>query len=449
MSNSKQIAGLIGPTAIVLTLSEMLNLHIWSTNIPALTYLNGILLFLAGLSILRVHNSWKGWTVMVTLTGWFGIISGLYRVFAPEASQLPQNTYSYVIISFLFASGVFLTYKAYYLIERNNGTPKKRRLLVFFLSLVTLLQASFLFIHKKVPETVEFDNSLSSTEINGYKYHSEIFGNADSTAIIAVHGGPGQGYEYMKCLKELSNEYRVIFYDQRGAGLSPRVDKKYLTIEQNLDDLHSIVEHFSNGKKVKLIGHSWGAQLVAGYLSKQPEMVSQAVIIEPAFLCPGASVKEWAGKFKEEIISFWDIASYSIGYPFVTKEDGEEGYDYVATKLANKSRPGAPYNCQGQDMPSNTFQRLGYQAYKSIFQPVIDNPDSFRYDFTNGISKYHGDLMLISTECSILGPAYQEKYNIPKLPSQTVHIKAANEGHNLLTLNPEWSLKTIRIFFKQ
>jgi proline iminopeptidase len=188
--------------------------------------------------------------------------------------------------------------------------------------------------------------------------------------------------------------------------------------------------------------------LVVGYLAKHPEMVSQAVIIEPSFLYPGAAVKEWAKKFKEGIISFKDIAHYAMAYPFVTKQDGDEGYDYVATKLANKSRPGSPYNCEGQGIPPNTFQRLGYIAYNSILQPAIDNPDSFTYDFTNGISNYHGDLMLISTECSILGYAYQEKYNIPKLPVQTVHIKAVHEGHNILTFNPEWSLKTIRLFFR-
>jgi hypothetical protein len=58
MTNSKQIAGLIGPTLIVLTISEAMNLHIWANNIAPVTYLNGLLLFVAGLSIVRVHNHW-------------------------------------------------------------------------------------------------------------------------------------------------------------------------------------------------------------------------------------------------------------------------------------------------------------------------------------------------------------------------------------------------------
>jgi hypothetical protein len=262
MTNSKQIAKLVGPAAIVLTLSEMMNFHIWSTNIPQVTYLNGIILFVAGLSILRVHNSWRGWPVMVTMAGWFAIIGGLYRVFFPEAKQAPQNIYTYIMLTVLFVVSVLLTYNAYKPEDDKIVKRKRKYFLIFFLSLITLFQSLLLFVHKQVPQTVEFDNSLPYTEITGYKYHTEIFGNPDSTVVIAVHGGPGQGYEYMKSLKQLSNTYHVIFYDQRGAGLSPRVEKKYLTIQQSIDDLHSIVEHFSNGKKVKLIGHSWGAMLV-------------------------------------------------------------------------------------------------------------------------------------------------------------------------------------------
>jgi proline iminopeptidase len=449
MADSKKIAGLIGPTSIVLTLSEMMNFHIWSTSIPQVIYLNGIILFVVGLSIIRVHNSWRGWPAMVTMAGWFAIIGGLYRVFFPEAQQAPQNIYTYIMLTVLFAVGVLLTYNAYK--PEDNKIAKRKYFLIFFLSLITIFQLALLFIHKKVPQTVEFDNSLPYTEINGYKYHMEIFGAEDSTPIIVVHGGPGLDYEYLKPLKQLSDSYRVIFYDQRGTGLSPRVDKRFLTIEQNLDDLHSIAQYFSKGRKVKLIGHSWGATLVVGYLSKHPEMVSQAVIVEPFILYPGAPVKEWVEKSKRmmsNMASTWQIAKSMAYYPFVIKEDGQEGYEYIGTKLSGKNLPGPPYNCEGQDLPPNSFKRMGFAAYNTILKPIIDNPNSLKYDFTNGIIAYHGDLMLMSGECSILGPAYQEKYAIPKLPPQTFHVKAMNMGHHMITLNTEWTLQTIRKFFK-
>jgi len=94
--------------------------------------------------------------------------------------------------------------------------------------------------------------------------------------------------------------------------------------------------------------------------------VSQAIVVEPAFLYPGVPVKEWVDNFKKEVITPWDIGRYLIAYPFIRKEDGQEGWDYVATKLANQNRPGPPYNCVGQGLPPNTFERMGYEAYNNI-----------------------------------------------------------------------------------
>ena len=114
MTNSKQLAKLIGPTICVMTISEIFNFHIWATNIPPVTFLNGILLFIAGISILRDHNLWvRGWPVVVTLVGWFGVFGGLFRILFPKAKQAPENTTSYVVIFFLLTVGIFLTFKAY------------------------------------------------------------------------------------------------------------------------------------------------------------------------------------------------------------------------------------------------------------------------------------------------------------------------------------------------
>jgi len=120
MTNSKQLAKLIGPSISVMTISELINFHIWATNIPPVTFMNGMLLFIAGISILRDHNLWvRGWPVMVTLVGWFGILGGLFRIFFPEAKQAPENATSYVVIVLLLAVGVFLTFKAF---SRGNAT---------------------------------------------------------------------------------------------------------------------------------------------------------------------------------------------------------------------------------------------------------------------------------------------------------------------------------------
>jgi uncharacterized membrane protein YhaH (DUF805 family) len=119
MTNSKQLAGLIGPTLIALSISEGINLRTLATsnaNLLSVVYLNGTLLFVAGLSIVRVHNRWtRGWPVLITLLGWFTILGGLIRMYAPVlAQQGVQNTTAvFALLIVLFALGAFLTLKAY------------------------------------------------------------------------------------------------------------------------------------------------------------------------------------------------------------------------------------------------------------------------------------------------------------------------------------------------
>lgn len=99
---------------MAVTSSEALNLHIWAANIAPVTYLNGTLLFVAGLSIVRAHNRWtRGWPLLVTLVGWGVMAGGLFRMFAPEAHPDSKSVATYAVIATLFAMGAFLTFKGY------------------------------------------------------------------------------------------------------------------------------------------------------------------------------------------------------------------------------------------------------------------------------------------------------------------------------------------------
>jgi len=116
MMNSKELAKLIGPTIIAVTVSETINVHIWEANVAAGIHLNGALLFLGGLSIIRIHNHWvRSWPILVTLTGWFIILLGLFRMFAPEMQlEGAKNTTMVAALTMLtLAIGIILTFKAY------------------------------------------------------------------------------------------------------------------------------------------------------------------------------------------------------------------------------------------------------------------------------------------------------------------------------------------------
>jgi hypothetical protein len=116
MMDAKQLAALIGPTIIAVTISETINSNIWLANTAAGVYLNGALLFVAGLSIIRSHNYWvQRWPVIITLTGWFAMLLGLFRMFAPALQlQASKNTFMvFAVTTFVLAIGIFLTIKGY------------------------------------------------------------------------------------------------------------------------------------------------------------------------------------------------------------------------------------------------------------------------------------------------------------------------------------------------
>ena len=299
-----------------------------------------------------------------------------------------------------------------------------------------------------VTPTVEFDSSLEFVELQDYRFHVRTFGNKTSPPLIIVHGGPGGDSKYLYPLHDLSKNNYVIFYDQRGTGLSPRVKKDTLTLESSLKDLHAIVGHYGAHGQVKLIGHSWGAMLVVGYLGQHPERVSHAVVVEPGILNP-TSAKEFVRRFKASQ-SVWDalpLLKYMVFTPFVSRRDGHERTDYVMTRLMNRTKPGGPYQCEGEVMPPNAFERAGYAAFANMLKPVFDHPESFTQNLARGVAGYKGKLLMLSSECSFIGFEYQQEFHMPFLPAQTEHLEAKAMGHNMLTLNPEWSVAVISKFF--
>ena len=116
MAEAQHIAKILGPTLVALSASEAANPHIWTGVSATQVYLAGSLWLVAGLSIVCTHNRWSGgWPVLVTFMGWFAVVGGLFRMFAPEAAQrsVPSPFVLLAIQAVLFAVGAFITYKGF------------------------------------------------------------------------------------------------------------------------------------------------------------------------------------------------------------------------------------------------------------------------------------------------------------------------------------------------
>lgn len=128
MTNSRRIAGLVGPTIMAMIAAEFPSVQpeLYTAQIPPVVYLSGVLMFVGGLAIIRSHNLWvRDWAVLVTLSGWLGMGLGLFRMFAASLYQQMSagvSTTAFMIVEgLLFVGGAVMTYYAYRPQQTSGG----------------------------------------------------------------------------------------------------------------------------------------------------------------------------------------------------------------------------------------------------------------------------------------------------------------------------------------
>jgi proline iminopeptidase len=102
-------------------------------------------------------------------------------------------------------------------------------------------------------------------------------------SVIVVHGGPDFNHNYLLPeLDLLAAAFRLIYYDQRGRGLSsPGFAAESVSLESEVDDLDTIRRCFGLDRAV-LLGHSFGAIIAMEYAIRHPVRVAQLILMNPA-----------------------------------------------------------------------------------------------------------------------------------------------------------------------
>lgn len=118
IKKSKSIAAIVGPTLILMVSAELKywNASLYEHQIAPLVYLSGVLLFIAGLSIVRSHNVWVAhWPTLVTMAGWISLLLGTVRMFFPQMylDHAAPTSITLAVEFLLITIGAVLTFKAY------------------------------------------------------------------------------------------------------------------------------------------------------------------------------------------------------------------------------------------------------------------------------------------------------------------------------------------------
>ena len=101
--------------------------------------------------------------------------------------------------------------------------------------------------------------------------------------VIVLHGGPDFDHSYLVPeLDGLAEQYRLVFYDQRGRGRSWSGEGPgSVTIDSEVEDLDR-VRAWTGSETVALLGHSWGGLLAMEYAIRHPERVSHLILMNTA-----------------------------------------------------------------------------------------------------------------------------------------------------------------------
>lgn len=313
---------------------------------------------------------------------------------------------------------------------------------------------------KTVPKTVVDEASLPSIEIGEIKLHAETFGNPDNPTIIVVHGGPGGDYQHLLDLKALSDEYYVVFYDQRSTGLSERVSSEQLTLDSHREELHQIIEYYSNNKPTYLIGHSWGAMLGTYYLSQYGETIDKAILAEPGFLNTQffAEFYEKTNGLQPQNPSLSmgvNVLKAFIRSKFIFGPDVDAGADYFIAGMTNSSSteiPIAGYFCENDAsngvLPYWRYGAKSMNVLNSLVSDYEKDSANFNFDLTEGLENYQQSVLIIAGECNnIIGPEFQERQ--AKLFPNAEVLAIEGAGHTMFGEKPEKSVQIIRDFLKK
>ncbi len=123
-----------------------------------------------------------------------------------------------------------------------------------------------------------------------HELYVEEVGNPQGQPILFLHGGPGAGSSAKHRRFFDPKKYRVIIFDQRGAGRSrPFADLTDNTTWHLVKDIEALREHLGI-RDWHVFGGSWGSTLALSYAVTHPDRVKR-LILRGIFLCRPEEIK--------------------------------------------------------------------------------------------------------------------------------------------------------------
>ena len=158
----------------------------------------------------------------------------------------------------------------------------------------------------------------------------EECGNPDGIPVLFLHGGPGAGLSPQHRRFFDPQRYRVILFDQRGAGKStPLGEWRNNTTQLLIEDIEVLRAQFGIAQWL-VFGGSWGSTLALAYGQAHPE-ACLGFVLRGIFLCTQAEI-DW---FIEGVRWFYPELYAEFAAPIPLEERGDLLAAYVKRILSS------------------------------------------------------------------------------------------------------------------
>ena len=127
------------------------------------------------------------------------------------------------------------------------------------------------------PDIEPFDTGTLQVDARHRLYYEQC-GNPKGKPVVMLHGGPGAGCGPKMRRFHDPKHYRIVLFDQRGAGRStPHADLVDNTTHALVADIEALRTHLGIDRW-QAFGGSWGSTLALAYAETHPERVTELVL---------------------------------------------------------------------------------------------------------------------------------------------------------------------------
>ena len=253
----------------------------------------------------------------------------------------------------------------------------------------------------------------------GISIHYQLAGQS-GPVVVLLHEMGGTLESWDAVAPGLAADYRVVRFDQRGAGLTEKVRKQF-TNDQAVDDLEGVLRNLDLKPPYRFVCVAAASTQVLRFLERHPDQVASIVLCNPA---PGVDPSR-AGALNERA----DLAE-------------REGMAGVMGITLDKS------------YPPTLGEPAAYEAYRGRY--LANDPVGFGLahrmlamtNMLHMLPKISVPTMVVAGKHDTVRPPAGTEELAKKIPGARFEL-IEEAGHFLPTTGPKTLLRLLRDFFKK